>query len=348
MVQALDLPGLTDELRRHADDVDRTRRAPVEGLAALRARGLFGPLVPEADGGLDLSPVELFDVAIAIGAGCGATGLIWGQHLAATAMIATWGAGDTRTVLPGAARGERLFGIGVGHTAKGTGAVLAHWQGDRAFISGAAPWVTGATLMTDALIGAEDRERGGVILSIVPAASLVIGEPYGLNVVTSGMTATVSFEHVEVTESMLNAPRDRTAHGAVFTANKSPRDSGFYAGLTRAALGLCRDVRNLDEAVRDNLARVERQAEAAEAAMREWLLGRTFEEIDQPAFWTRYHRTAAVVTQAAALAMSAGGSGALRDGATHNRLAREAMYYIARIPLRSWAAETARHLESTA
>lgn len=343
----LDLPGLTEELRRHADDVDLTRRAPLEGLAALAARGLMGALIPEADGGLGLSPTELFTAATAIGAGCGATGLIWGQHLAATAFIARWGNEYTRALLPDAAQGARRFGIGVGYTSRPGGPVQAHWHGDRVVISGVATWVTGATVMTDALLSAEDAERGGILMAVAPAAAVRVEPPYPLTVVTSGMNANVAFDDLDVTDTLLATPRDRSATSAAFTQNKAPRDAGFYTGLGRAALDLCERAKGLDDpAVQANLARVGAAAEAAGADMGAWLAPRDYVAIDQPAFWSRYHRTAQVMLEAAGLVMSAGGSGGLRIGATHNRLAREAMYYLARIPFRTWVAETARRLDA--
>lgn len=345
LAQSLDLAGLTAELARHADDVDQQRRAPVEGLAALATRGLLGALIPEQYGGLGLSAADLYEAAGAIGAGCGATGLIWGQHLAATAMVSRWGTEHTRALLPAAARGERLFGIGVGHTSKPDGPVQARRGGGRVLYSGAAPWVTGALVMTDALIAAEDRERGETLLAVAAAADLAIGEPYQLDVVTGGVTATVACRDLDLTDMLLAAPADRAQHGVVFTANKSPRDAGFYTGLTRAALALCRQARTFDSSLEPQLARVEQAAESARVAMGEWLALHDYGDVPRPQFWTRYHRTARLMVQAAALAMSAGGSGALRDGATHNRLARESMYYIARIPFRSWVGETATWCE---
>lgn len=348
LAQELDLPGLTEELRRSADEVDRTRRVPVEGMAALAARGLWGALIPTQDGGLGLTPAQLFEVSQAVGAGCAATGLMWGQHLAATAMIAKWGTPTTRPLLPSAARGGRLFGIGVGHSGKPGSPVGVRHVGGRVLMSGTAPWVTNATVMRDALIAAVDPEQGGVVLAVVSAADVTPGEPYGLLAVTAAQTATVAFEDVDVTDTLLDAPRDRAAHGAVFTQNKSPRDAGFYSGLARAALGLCRRIPNLDAPAGEQLGRVEAAAASAGESMRAWLEPRVYEDIDAPPFWTLYHRAAEVMQQAAGLMMSAGGSGGLRDGSTQSRIGREAMYYLARIPFRAWVVETARALDGPA
>jgi alkylation response protein AidB-like acyl-CoA dehydrogenase len=343
---ALDLDGLTEELAHYADDVDLRRRAPVEGLAALGRRGLMGALIPPAWGGLDLTPAQLFEAAAAIGAGCGATGLIWGQHLAATAFIARWGDGATRALLPEAASGERLLGIGVGYTSRPGGPVQAHHDGDRVRFSGDATWVTGAALMTDALLSAEDAEQGGILMAVLPRDALTVHPPYQLTAVTGGMNCTVSFRDVDVTGSLLATPRDRAQTSAVFTRNKSPRDAGFYTGLTRACLALVREARGLDAPLAGLLDRIDSAAQAAAGDMRAWLERHRFEDIDTPPFWARYHRTARVMWEAAGLVMSAGGSGGLRDGATHNRLAREAMYYLARIPLRSRLPEAVAYLDA--
>lgn len=333
--QDLDLPGLTRELRRHADDVDRRRRPPIEGLAALGERGVMGSLIPRAYGGLELSPAELFAVGAAIGAGCGATGLIWGQHLAATAFVARWGNDAARELLPAAARGERLFGIGVGYAGRENAPVQARREHGRVIFSGEATWVTGAALMTDGLLSAQDKEQGGVLMAVIPRAAVKVLEPYQMAVVTSGMNCSVAIPDVDVTDWLLATPRERTATGAVFTQNKSPRDAGFHAGLTSAALELCRSARTMDASLTVHLDRMDQAADEVRTAMLDWLDGRNYEEIDTPPFWERYQPIAQVMWEAAGLVMSAGGSGGLFDGATHNRLAREAMYYLARVPLRT-------------
>lgn len=347
LTTALDLEGLTRDLRRHADDVDRTRRAPVEGLAALSERGVMGALIPRGYDGLELSPAGLFEVAAAIGAGCGATGLIWGQHLAATAFVSRWGNEAARALLPEAARGERLFGIGVGYTGRAEAPVQARHEHGRVIFTGDATWVTGAALMTDALLSAQDKENGGVLMAVIPRAAVTVHEPYALDVVTSGMNCTVSFRDIDVTDALLSTPRDRAATGAVFTQNKSPRDAGFYAGLTSTMLELCRSARFLDDALLPQLDRIVGTAATVRTAMLDWLDGRTYEEIDTPPFWDRYHSIAQVMWETAGLVMSAGGSGGLHDGATHNRLAREAMYYLARISIRTRLPRVADHIDAT-
>lgn len=334
----LDLTGLTGELAAHAGEVDRTRRAPAEGLAALGRRGLLGALIPRVYGGLELSPAELFEVAAAIGAGCGATGLIWGQHLASSAFIARWGNDAARALLPEAVDGRRLFGIGVGYTSLPDGPVQARRENGRILISGEATWVTGASLLTDGLISAQDATTGGVLMAVVTAAELAAGPPYGMVAVTSGMNCTVTLRDVDVTDRLLSAPLDRSQTSAVFTQNKAPRDAGFYTGLSRACLALAAQARTLDAAGRDRLDAITGEVEEAAAAMRRWLEPHTYEHIDAQAFWQRYDRLARLMWQAAGLVMSAGGSGGLLDGAEHNRLAREAMYYLARINIARWLA----------
>lgn len=331
LTETLDLQGLTEELATHAGDVDARRRAPVEGLAALGRRRLLGALIPRACGGLELHPADLFEVAAAIGAGCGATGLIWGQHLASSAFIARWGNDAARALLPDATFGGRLFGIGVGYTSRPNGPVQARRENGRMLFSGEATWVTGAPLMTDGLISAQDATTGGVLMALIPAAELYPGPPYGMVAVTSGMNSNVTLHDVDVTDWLLNAPADRSQTSAVFTQNKAPRDAGFSTGLSRACLALCAGARTLDDAGRPRLAAIAEQVEEAAAELHRWLAPRSYEDIDTPPFWQRYFRIVDLMWQAAGLVMSAGGSGGLLDGAPHHRLAREAMYYLARI-----------------
>ena len=332
LAERLDLPALTAELARYATDVDLHRRAPVEGVRALGRHGLMGALIPQQYGGIALTAAELFEAGAAVAEGCGATGLIWGQHLAATAFIARFGNTHTRSLLPAAATGARHFGIGVGYTSRPGGPVQAVHRGGRTLISGTATWVTGSALMTDALLSAEDQVNGGrTIMGVVPRSALTVQPPYQMVAVTSGLNADVSFSDVDITDTLLDLPPERTAISSVFTANKAPRDAGFHVGLTRLALATIRHGRPLDPDLLPALDRVETAAAVARAAMVGWLTGKTYEDIDVPQFWQHYQAIATIMWDAAGLVMSAGGSGGLRDGALPQRIAREAMYYLARI-----------------
>src|SRR4051812_20966038 len=167
----LDLPGLTATLRTAAEAVDQERRLPVEGLAALTERGLWGARVPAAYGGLGLAPADLFDVCAAIGAGCGVTALLYAQHLTALPFLERWGGPGAADLLAACARGEAILGLASSQATRWPGGpTQARHEGDRVLISGTAPWFSGAGLMTHALIAADDPARDpddGLALAVV-------------------------------------------------------------------------------------------------------------------------------------------------------------------------------------
>ena len=77
---------LVDEVvARHAADVDRNARFPVESLAALGAAGLFGLTVPRDLGGLGHGPRAFCAVAEELARGCASTAMIFVMHTSAHA-----------------------------------------------------------------------------------------------------------------------------------------------------------------------------------------------------------------------------------------------------------------------
>lgn len=76
-----------DVLRRHAADVDRANRFPDEAIAALRAAGLVGLMVPASRGGPGGSLRELAEVSALLGEQCLSTALIWSMHSQQAAIV---------------------------------------------------------------------------------------------------------------------------------------------------------------------------------------------------------------------------------------------------------------------
>lgn len=79
---------------RHADDVDRHARFPVEAVTALKQAGLLGAMVPlELDGmGCDLP--TLFRICQTLGQSCSATAMVFAMHQIQVACLVKHGADD--------------------------------------------------------------------------------------------------------------------------------------------------------------------------------------------------------------------------------------------------------------
>ncbi|MGK5627823.1 acyl-CoA dehydrogenase family protein [Streptomyces sp. URMC 123] len=159
--EALDeaVAGAVAVLAEHAADVDRQARFPVESLDALRARGLFGLLVPEEYGGLGGSLGTFTSVAGRLAAGCLSTALIWTMHGQQVDAIVRFGSDRLRRkVLPRVAAGELYLasvtterGKG-GHLLSADSALLP--DGDGVLIDRDAPVVTGGAYADAFLITA--------------------------------------------------------------------------------------------------------------------------------------------------------------------------------------------------
>lgn len=65
---------------RHAAAVDREGRFPAEAIAALRASGVLGALVPEAEGGQGLSLRAVAEIAMELAQACASTAMIFAMH----------------------------------------------------------------------------------------------------------------------------------------------------------------------------------------------------------------------------------------------------------------------------
>jgi alkylation response protein AidB-like acyl-CoA dehydrogenase len=79
---------VTDVAGRHAAQVDREAAFPEAAVAALRESGLLGLTLPEDVGGLGGGPVEFSEVAAAISAACGSTGMIYLMHVSTSMCVA--------------------------------------------------------------------------------------------------------------------------------------------------------------------------------------------------------------------------------------------------------------------
>lgn len=136
-------------LAKHADDVDRLARFPVEGIRALRETRLMGLLVPVEYGGLGGSLVDLVRVSATLVTGCQVTAFIWAMHCQQVDALVRYASPELAAkVLPRVANGGIYLGSVTTEPGSGgrllTSASPAHVDGDRVAFDRAAPIVTGA------------------------------------------------------------------------------------------------------------------------------------------------------------------------------------------------------------
>jgi len=99
----------TDIVRPNAETVDRKRRYPKEGLAALGKAGLMGVLVPQTAGGLGGSLGDLAQVCEQLGWACASTAMCFLMHACGTAVIGAKATSDqTAAWLTPAAKGKAI------------------------------------------------------------------------------------------------------------------------------------------------------------------------------------------------------------------------------------------------
>lgn len=75
----------------HADSVDRDARFPAEAIAAARAQGILGVLVPEDLGGDGATIQEVMEICYALGRACSSTAMIVAMHHVKVACIVRHG-----------------------------------------------------------------------------------------------------------------------------------------------------------------------------------------------------------------------------------------------------------------
>lgn len=101
---------LAPQLRAFSDQIDRERKLPPEAVKLLRDANLFGILVPQAMGGLDLDPVNAARVVEELAAGDGSAGwcvMIASQNATLAGFLPEADAHevlDNRTIVCGTAR----------------------------------------------------------------------------------------------------------------------------------------------------------------------------------------------------------------------------------------------------
>jgi acyl-CoA dehydrogenase len=150
-------------LRKYAGEVDETARFPVESMAAIRAAGLLGLLVPAeycgGGAGLDV----FVAVAQELAGACLSTGLAWAMHCQQVDAIVRYAGAELRErLLPRIARGEVYIASVTTERVKGGHLLTAH-QPLRTGAGGLhierdAPVVTGAAVADGFLLTMRARE----------------------------------------------------------------------------------------------------------------------------------------------------------------------------------------------
>lgn len=79
---------------QHADAVDREGRFPAEAIAAARAEGLMGVLVPVALGGEGAGYGEVVEVCYLLGQACASAAMIYAMHQVKAACVVRHGIGS--------------------------------------------------------------------------------------------------------------------------------------------------------------------------------------------------------------------------------------------------------------
>jgi acyl-CoA dehydrogenase len=143
-----ELDGVLAVLREHAAEVDEQARFPTEGLAALRASGLLGLLVPTEHGGLGGDLGDLVDVAVELGGACVSTALIWSMHCQQVDVVVRHASPALRAdLLPRIAAGTAYLASVTTERVKGGHLLSAQApirrDGDRLLVERDAPVVTG-------------------------------------------------------------------------------------------------------------------------------------------------------------------------------------------------------------
>jgi alkylation response protein AidB-like acyl-CoA dehydrogenase len=120
--QVLDaLPGVVEgEIAPRAEQVDRERRFPAEGLRALADAGALGLLVAPEQGGAGGGLVALARACELVGSACASTGMVFLMHSVTAATVGGGGGPRAAEVTAGMAEGRVLGSLAFSE--RGTGA----------------------------------------------------------------------------------------------------------------------------------------------------------------------------------------------------------------------------------
>ncbi|HET8970524.1 MAG TPA: acyl-CoA dehydrogenase family protein [Candidatus Nanopelagicales bacterium] len=341
-------PGLAER----AGDHDRDGSYPAADFEALRAAGLLGLMAPTTLGGLGARFADYAEVAMVLGAGSGATALIFNMHASVTGALAgtpddiaralgvpeSYFAARDR-ILTAAAAGSQYS---VAMSERGAGSRLSAMTttytptlgGYR--IVGSKTFVSGAGHADAYLVAARTAEDGEPRVShfLVPAGPGVSVEPTWDSL---GMRATGSHDLHLDTEVAADTLLGGMEGLAVLLAQAMPQwlvasYSAVYVGVAQSCIDAC--VRHVTErnlghlpAVRARLGRADAAVAAARLAVRD-AARRVDTDPGTPdtnrAVWRAKLTAGQTAMDVAASLLEAAGTSATRRGHPLERLFRDA------------------------
>ncbi|MCH9674632.1 MAG: acyl-CoA/acyl-ACP dehydrogenase [Gammaproteobacteria bacterium] len=198
------LNALTRALAERAAHFDSTREWPAESLEAFGAAGGWRWGLPEASGGLGLSPVQRLRGYAAVAEGDMSAALYLTQHEGASELILGSPNGALREELtPQMAAGRCLLTIGYSQLTTshqdGPPALRAELGDDEIVLDGFMPWVTGAPCVHAVTAGAVLAD-GTQLVVLVPlsAPGIRIEAPMSLLAMNSTLTCVVRCDGVRL------------------------------------------------------------------------------------------------------------------------------------------------------
>ncbi|HXY44470.1 MAG TPA: acyl-CoA dehydrogenase family protein [Acidimicrobiales bacterium] len=218
-------------------EVDQASAVPVSHLDALASAGLYGMAGPPDHGGLGLEPEEAMEVIERLASGCLTTTFVWLQHHAAVRAVSIAGGAVAEQWLRPLCDGERRAGVAfAGLRRPGPPLLAAEQTGESWAITGAAPWVTGWSLIDVMLVAARVPAMPGapvlwLLVDAVEGQGLSV-ERLRLEAVDASVTVRAAFDGVQVSE-------DRVIGIEPF-AHWQERDAGGLRPNGHLSLGLAR------------------------------------------------------------------------------------------------------------
>jgi alkylation response protein AidB-like acyl-CoA dehydrogenase len=220
---------------------DAEAQWPAASWEALRASGVTGWMIPPEYGGAGRDRLGLLEGYGLLAGACLTTCFILSQRDAACRrLLAAGNEVLCRELLPPLARGERFITVGLAQLTTsrqhGRPALVARLEGERIFLDGVMPWVTGAARADHFLTGAV-LDDGRQVVLVVPGDTpgVRVGDPQPLMALQGSLTAEVRCEGVALDRKWLVA----SPGGKGLAAGRGPgslETSGLALGLATAAV----------------------------------------------------------------------------------------------------------------
>ncbi|MEP6753738.1 MAG: acyl-CoA dehydrogenase family protein [Candidatus Dormiibacterota bacterium] len=228
----------------HAESVDRDHRFPDEAIAAAKAAGLMGVLIPREYGGAGLDAIAFAVCIEELAQACASTSVIVDVHTSVgSEPILLFGTEEQkRRWLPPLASGELLGAFALTEPASGSDAASlqtsARRTGDRYVLNGTKVFITtigrAGLYIVFARTGREDQRAAGISAFVVPADTpgVRVGQLFKKMGLRGSPTGELVLEDVVVPVANRLAEE-----GQGFTVAMRALDSGRI-GISGQALGI--------------------------------------------------------------------------------------------------------------